>query len=171
MKRCSIMLVAIVRAALPGMTIGGGTFAFFTELNRNWPPIGLIDYVTHMVSSVVHAADDRSMIENLESFRHIRETVRAFAGSTPYRLVGAHIGLESGAGDPAPNPRNERVPMAQSDPRQRGLFGAAWSLGAMAELAAGGVDAVSLGAVAGVFAPAAAGLEVDCCSKPGKTEH
>ncbi|MES1151981.1 MAG: hypothetical protein ABUL54_08800, partial [Dongia sp.] len=148
------LLGAVYRAArenLPGMTIGGGTFAFFTELNRNWPPLGLIDYVTHMVSSVVHAADDRSMMENLESFRHIRQTVRAFAGATPHRIVASTIGLEIGPGDPAPNPRNERVPMARTDPRQRGLFGAAWTLGAMAELAAGGVEAVTPAALAGAF--------------------
>jgi hypothetical protein len=144
-------LYRAAREALPGRMIGGGTFAFFTELNRNWPPLGLIDYVTHMVSSVVHAADDCSMMENLDSFRHIRDTVRAFAAATPYRVVASNIGLEIGAGDPAPNPNAERVPMARADPRQRGLFGAAWTLGAMAELAAGGVDTVTLGALAGEF--------------------
>jgi hypothetical protein len=148
------LLGAVYRAArqaLPGRVIGGGTFAFFTELNRNWPPLGLIDYVTHMVSSVVHAADDRSMMENLASFRHIRETVHAFAGAVPHRIVAANIGLEVGPGDPAPNPDDLRVPMARRDPRQRGLFGAAWTLGAVAELATGGVDAVTLGALAGEF--------------------
>jgi hypothetical protein len=155
------LLGAVYRAAreaLPGLTIGGGTFSFFTELNRNWPPIGLVDYVTHMVSSTVHAADDRSMMENLDSFRHIRDTVRAFAGATPHRIVAANIGLEIGSGDPAPNPKNERVPMARMDPRQRGLFGAAWTLGAMAELAVGGVDAVTLGALSGAFGLSQGGL-------------
>ena len=37
------------RAALPDAVIGGGSFGFFTELNRNWPPIGLIDFIAHMV--------------------------------------------------------------------------------------------------------------------------
>jgi hypothetical protein len=148
------LLAAVYRAAreqLPGIAIGGGTFAFFTELNRNWPPIGLVDYVTHMVSSVVHAADDRSMMENLGSFRHIRDTVRAFAGAVPHRIVAANLGLEIGAGDPAANPGNIRVPMARMDPRQRGLFSAAWTLGAMAELAAGGVDVVTPAALVGEF--------------------
>jgi D-apionolactonase len=140
------------REALPGLAIGGGTFAFFTELNRNWPPIGLIDYVTHMVSSVVHAADDRSMMENLESIRHIVATVRAFAGKTPHRVVGAAIGLEIGAGgDPAPNPRNLRTPMARMDPRHRGLSGAAWTLAAIGEWARGGAAAVTPAALAGEF--------------------
>jgi hypothetical protein len=144
-------LYRAAREALPGMTIGGGTFALFTELNRNWPPLGLIDYVTHMTSSVVHAADDRAMMENLESFRHIRETVRAFAGALPHRLVAAQIGLEIGPGEPAANPDNLRVAMARLDPRQRGLFGAAWTLGALAELAAGGAATVTPAALAGEF--------------------
>jgi hypothetical protein len=32
---------------LPDARSVGGTFGFFTELNRNWPPIGLIDYIEH----------------------------------------------------------------------------------------------------------------------------
>ena len=152
------LLGAVYRAAreaLPGLTIGGGTFAFFTELNRNWPPLGLIDYVTHMVSSVVHAADDRSMIENLESIRHIGGTVRAFADKTPHRVVASAIGLETGpGGDPAPNPENRRTAMARMDPRQRGLFGAAWTLAAIGEWARGGVAAVTPAALAGEFGTA-----------------
>jgi hypothetical protein len=146
------LLGAVYRAAreaLPGMTIGGGTFAFFTELNRNWPPLGLIDYVTHMTSSTVHAADDRAMMENLESFRHMRETVRAFAGAMPHRLVAAQIGLEIGSGEPAPNPNNLRVALARMDPRQRGLFGAAWALGYVAAFAYGGAEVVTMGAPTG----------------------
>jgi len=140
------------RTALPDLTIGGGTFAFFTELNRNWPPLGLIDYVTHMVASVVHAADDRSMMENLESIRHIVATVRAFAGKTPHRLAASGIGLETGSGgDPAPNPQSLRMPMARVDPRHRGLFGAAWTLASIGEWARGGVAAVTPAALAGEF--------------------
>jgi hypothetical protein len=140
------------RAMLPSIMIGGGTFGFFTELNRNWPPIGLIDYVTHMVSSVVHASDDRSMMENLESFQHIVATVRAFAGATPHRVVASGIGLEIGTGgDPVANPKNERVAMAGVDPRHRALFGAAWALASIGAMAQGGVAAVTPAALAGAF--------------------
>ncbi|HUL09313.1 MAG TPA: hypothetical protein VLV76_23480 [Candidatus Acidoferrum sp.] len=149
------LLGAVYRAAreaLPGLTIGGGTFAFFTELNRNWPPLGLIDYVTHMVASVVHAADDRSMVENLDSIRHVVATVQAFAGKTPHRVVASAIGLDTSAGgDPAPNLENRRAAMARRDPRQRGLFGAAWALAALGEWARGGVAAVTPAALAGEF--------------------
>src|SRR5262249_9022298 len=33
------------RVIFPTMVIGGGSFGFFTELNRNRPPIGLMDFI------------------------------------------------------------------------------------------------------------------------------
>lgn len=138
------------RATLPGITIGGGTFGFFTELNRNWPPVGLIDYITHMVCSIVHAADDRTMMENLDSFRPMARTIRAFAGPMPYRLIAASLGLDSGPyGEPSANPDNTRRTMVRMDPRQRGLFGAAWTLAAIAEAAQNGLAAISPAALVG----------------------
>jgi hypothetical protein len=140
------------RAALPDVPIGGGTFGFFTELNRNWPPIGFLDYITHVVCSVVHAADDRAMMENLESFQHIVRTVRAFAGNTPHRLIASGLGLDINPGsDPAPNPDNIRGTMVRMDPRHRGLFGAAWTLASIGEAARGGVAAISPAALVGEF--------------------
>jgi hypothetical protein len=140
------------RVALPDVMIGGGTFGFFAELNRNWPPIGLIDYIAHVVCSVVHASDDRAMMENLESFQHIARTVRAFAGSTPHRLIASGLGVDISPGsDPAPNPANARGTMVRMDPRHRGLFGAAWTLASIGEAARGGVAAVGPAALVGEF--------------------
>ena len=140
------------RAALPDVPIGGGTFGLFTELNRNWPPIGLIDYITHVVCSVVHASDDCAMMENLESFQHIVRTVRAFAGDTPHRLIASGLGLDINPGsDPAPNPANVRGTMVRMDPRHRGLFGATWTLASIGEAALGGVAAISPAALTGEF--------------------
>lgn len=138
------------RNVFPQMTIGGGTFGFFAELNRNWPPFGLIDYVTHIAASVVHAADDRTMMENLESLPAMAQTVRAFAGAMPYRLIALSLGLDSGPyGEPAPNPDDTRRTLVRRDPRQRGLFAAAWTLGALAEAAHNGVAAVTPAALTG----------------------
>ena len=50
-----------------------------------------------------------------------------------------------------PNPENRRIAMALSDPRQRGLFGAAWNLGYAARMAAAGVEALTLSAPLGAF--------------------
>jgi hypothetical protein len=50
------------------------------------------------------------------------------------------------------NPGNRRLAMAMVDPRQRGLFNAAWSLGYAARAAVGGVDSLCLSAPTGPFA-------------------
>jgi hypothetical protein len=140
------------RAALPGIPIGGGTVGFFTELNRNWPPIGLIDYIAHTVCSVVHASDDRAMMENLDSFPHVFRTVRAFAGATPYRLAACALGLETGTSEaPASPPGDVRATLARIDPRHRGLFGAAWALAAIGAAANSGLSAITPAALAGEF--------------------
>ncbi|MBN9070038.1 MAG: hypothetical protein J0H34_00245, partial [Rhizobiales bacterium] len=50
-----------------------------------------------------------------------------------------------------PNPDNERLCLSEIDPRQRGLFNAAWMLGYIAACARGGVDWLALGAPSGSF--------------------
>jgi hypothetical protein len=47
------------------------------------------------------------------------------------------------------NPKNGRVCLTNNDPRQRGLFNAAWTLGYIAACAYGGLEAVALGATTG----------------------
>src|SRR5260370_18228612 len=50
---------------------------------------------------------------------------------------------------PVPNPGNIRQAMNGMDPRQRGLFAAAWSVGFVARFAKGGASALTLGRGAG----------------------
>lgn len=139
------------RAAFPSARLGGGMFSFFTELNRKRPPVELLDYVTHTTSPIVHAADDVSVMETLEALPFVIRTARSFIGRTPYRLGPSAIPARQnpyGAAS-APNPNNERVCLARMDPRQRGLFGAAWTLGYVSAWAHGGLEAVTLGAATG----------------------
>jgi hypothetical protein len=50
-----------------------------------------------------------------------------------------------------PNPGNSRVAFARQDPRQRGLFAAAFALGCFARATAAGIDSVCFGAPTGPF--------------------
>ena len=50
---------------------------------------------------------------------------------------------------PAENPQAGRVAMARNDPREHALIGAAWYAGVLAHAARGGLEAVTLAAVAG----------------------
>jgi hypothetical protein len=139
------------RAAFPNAKLGGGTFTFFTELNRNRPPAALLDYVTHTTSPIVHAADDVSVMETLEAHPYQIKSVRSLFGKAGYRLGPSAIPARTNpyGASSAPNPNNERVCLSRIDPRQRGLFGAAWTVGYAGAWAKGGLDAVTLGAVTG----------------------
>jgi len=141
------------RKAFPGARIGGGMFSFFTELNRKRPPIEEIDLVSFTTAALVHAGDDASVMEGLESLPAIAESARAIAGKLPLAVGPSAIGFRMnpyGAG-PIENPRNIRQAMSRNDPRQRGLLGAAWTLGYYAQFARFGVDSVAFGATTGPF--------------------
>jgi hypothetical protein len=141
------------RAAFPGVLVGGGMLSYFTELNRKRPPVEHVDFITHATCPIVHDCDDRAVMETLEALPWVAESVRAFAPGTPYRVGPSMLGMRDNPYGAAPmaNPGNRRVAMALNDPRQRGLFGAAWNLGYAARMADAGVAALTLSAPVGAF--------------------
>ncbi|MET0542780.1 MAG: hypothetical protein ABWZ88_13610, partial [Variovorax sp.] len=144
-------LYRAARKAFPGVRLGGGMFSFFTELNRKRPPAEWLDFVHNGTCPIVHAADDRSVMETHEALPFQVQTARSFIGKTGYRIGPSAIGCRDNPHGKTftPNPRNERLCLVNSDPRQRGLFGAAWTLGYVASLAATGVETVCFGAPTG----------------------
>jgi D-apionolactonase len=149
------------RAALPDARLGGGMFSFFTELNRKRPPVALLDFVTFTTVAIFHAGDDRSATEGLESLPYLAKSVKAFIDGKPYHVGPSAIGLRMNPYGEAPkaNPRNIRQAMNGMDPRQRGLFAAAWSVGFVAHFAKGGASALTLGRTVGEFGIAYAKTE------------
>jgi hypothetical protein len=141
------------RSAFPGVRLGGGMFTHFTELNRKRPPLELLDFVTFATSAIVHAADDRSVMETIEALPHIAASVHAVAGSVPFVVGPSAIGLRDNPNGPGPlpNPQAIRLPMAARDPRQRALFNAAWTLGYVSAFAQGGAARIAVSAPAGDF--------------------
>jgi D-apionolactonase len=139
------------RAEFRGVPVGGGMLSFFTELNRKPVPKGLFDFVTHSVCPIVHAADDTSVMETLESIPSIIASTRNMIGKTPYHLGPSSIPCRDNpyGAAVAPNPNNARVCLSDIDPRQRGLFAAAWYVGLVAAAARGGIDVMSLGSFTG----------------------
>ena len=144
-------ICAAARVAFAGVKLGGGMLSSFTELNRKRPRPELVDFVTHTTCSIVHAADDRSVMETLETLPAMIASTRAMIGDKPYRIGPSAIAARNnpyGKGVAA-NPENGRVCLTDADPRQRGLFNAAWTLGYVAACAYGGAEAVTMGAVSG----------------------
>jgi hypothetical protein len=145
-------IYAAARTAFPGVTLGGGMATYFTELNRKRPPAKLIDYVTHTTCPNVHAADDRSVMETMEALPYQILSTRNFMGADlPYRVGPSQLACRENAYGKAtaPNPNNDRVCLSRIDPRQRGLFNAAWTIAYVAAFAEGGIEAIALGAPTG----------------------
>ena len=144
-------MAAAARAAFPGIRLGGGMLSYFTELNRKPPPPGIFDFITHTVCPIVHAADDISVMETLESLPWIIASTRALIGKSPYHWGPSSIAARDNPYGTAvtPNPGNGRVCLSAMDPRQRGLFAAAWNLGLVAAAARGGLEAMALGSITG----------------------
>ncbi len=115
-----------------GLEIAVGTEANFAELNRARPPVGSL--AAFSLNPQVHAFDDLSLVENLEAQPDTVASAMAFGARgvviSPITLrprfhpkaIGS---ISTAAGELPPN----------VDPRQRTLFGAAWTLGCLSRLA------------------------------------
>lgn len=144
-------IYAAARRAFPGLALGGGMFSYFTELNRKRVPAAMLDFVTHATCPIVHAADDRSVMESLGAIPHILRSARAIYPDIPYRLGPVTIGMRQNPyGSRAmPNPERRRMPMAVTDPRQDGRFAAAWTIGYAAATGEARLDTLTLGGLTG----------------------
>lgn len=134
-------IIAAARQAFGALPLGGGVASFFPELNRKRPPPGL-DFVTHGLCPIVHAADDLSVIETLEAVPHILASAQAIIGRAEYRIGPASIAMRQNpyGRRTIPNPDRRRLCMTDDDPRQDGAFAAAYALGLATALAPGGVS-------------------------------
>ena len=140
------------RAAFPGITIGGGTLSYFTELNRKRPPAELLDFVSHCTCPIVHAADDLSVMQTLEALPHITRSTRALIGNDKaYHIGPSTIGMRHNpyGANVMENPENRRITMTSRDPRQSSLFAAAWMIGYAAATADAGLQSLTVGSLTG----------------------
>ncbi len=126
------------------LQVGGGTDAYFAQLNRNRPDPVALECVCYSANPQVHAEDNSSLVENLEgqlypvvSAREIFDGLPVFV--TPLTLK-PRFNPAATASEP---PAQEGELPSQVDPRQMSLFGAAWTLGALIYLALGGVSGVT----------------------------
>ena len=154
--------VVAAKGVFANSVVGGGILTNFTEFNRCPPDPEVCGFVSHGLTPLVHTADDRSVIETLESYPSIFASAEALGGGLPYRLGLVSIGMRSNPYGPAvaDNPDQIRQCMAMHDPRHQGLFAAAWIVGALAQTEGHSVEAVSLGSPGGPFAIVSEPLEV-----------
>ncbi len=141
------------RSAFPDARTGCGMLTNFTEFNRCRPDTSAADFITHGNSATVHAADDWSVVQTLETYADIFASARRIGGDLSYRLGLSAIGMRSNPYGTAvsPNPDQVRMTMATWDPRARSLFGAAWAIGVLSKTEGFAIEAMALAAPAGPF--------------------
>lgn len=140
------------RRAFPDARIGVGTPGHFNELNSNPPAEGQGDFITHVTSANVHAADDAAVMETLESLPAVFASGRRMAGTRGYRVGLAAIAMAEnpyGAGRTLPNPDDLLLPTTRRDPRHYTSFGAAFAVAYAIEAARGRVDVLCLAHLGG----------------------
>lgn len=128
----------------PQAKIGAGTNAYFAELNRDLPQVGVLDLVSYSINPQVHAFDNASLAENLEAQAFTVRSARQFAGKVP--IVVSPVTLKPrfnpDATGPEPDPAPGELP-SQVDVRQMSLFGAGWTIGSLKYLAESGTYGVT----------------------------
>ncbi|MGD8894697.1 MAG: hypothetical protein PVJ73_01545 [Acidobacteriota bacterium] len=111
----------------PPALLGGGTDAFFAELNRGRDAVAGLDLVSLALNPQVHAFDDATLVENTTTLGWIAETIHEFAGQTPLALSPVTL-----------------RPRPASDRRQATNFAAGWTLGLVAAAARAGFARLTL---------------------------
>lgn len=132
-RSTSPRLLELVAAAVGrDAPLAVGTSAHFSEVCRRPPEATGAELLAWSAHPQAHASDDRSVIENLPGLGAQVRTARTLLPSL--RPVVSVLRL---------------APAGQPDPRGSTSFGAAWAVGAFAQLLGAGAGAVTVAAEAG----------------------
>jgi D-apionolactonase len=126
-------------------SLGGGTRAYFTELNRALAlPLDQMDVVTYTINPQIHAFDNLSLVETLSAQAETVRSAKAIAESLPLAIgpITLKQPFNPNATSAPPDPSPDELPPAV-DPRQLSLFGAGWTLGSIHRLAEAGVSSLT----------------------------
>lgn len=133
-----------LREIFPNVRFGAGTNYNFNEINKNRRLPGHIDFVSFGIDPQEHATDDMTILENIESGRHLVQSAKAIYGvHTPVHI--SPLTLKKRFNPYATNPEDLYISEARkADARLKHPFGAVWALGSLCSLAAGGAEMVTV---------------------------
>jgi hypothetical protein len=128
---------------LADVKIGGGTDAWFVDLNRARPEVGSMEALAWSITPQVHSYDSLTMFEGIAAQGDQVRTARGFAAGL--ELTIGPVSLRPRYNPNAGDAREQalRPPAASVDPRQQDGLAAAWTLGSLATLAMAGADVVT----------------------------
>jgi hypothetical protein len=119
----------------------GGTNQFFAELNREYPDGDSIDGVVYSINPQTHAADDRSVMENLHGQKDTVATTQHHLPGMPVHV--SPVTLIGRFGPYPGGPPGEGDLPGNVDVRQMSLLTAAWTVGTLHRLGEAGVASVT----------------------------
>lgn len=132
-RSTSPQLLELVAAAVGrDAPLAVGTSAHFSEVCRRPPELAGAEFLTWSAHPQAHASDDRSVVENLPGLGAQVRTARALLPALSPIVSELRL-----------------APAGQSDPRGSASFGAAWAVGAFAQLLGAGVGTVTIAGEAG----------------------
>jgi D-apionolactonase len=131
-----------------GAQFAAGTDTDFIFAQRNLPPLDTIDLFTFAINPQSHAFDNVSLVETLATQVTIVQSARSVARGKPVMVSPITFKMRYNAYATAPPaPPSAATARGQLPPnvdaRQMSLFGAGWTLGSIAAMAAGGADSAT----------------------------
>lgn len=79
-------VLPVLRKMFGNLPIGGGTDYYFTHINRNRPPMELMDFCSFSANPQVHAFDDVSILETAQTFKYQIRSAQTFAKGRPIHI-------------------------------------------------------------------------------------
>ena len=125
--------------------IGGGTNGNLAELVGTLRDTDDMDVVSYTANPQVHASDETSIMENLETLAVTVTTARSHAPGC--RVAVSRLTLKPPFATYATEPESPSAPSGPPvyvDQRQMSLFGAGWAMGSIKYLAESGVSSLTL---------------------------
>jgi hypothetical protein len=128
----------------PRASIGAGSYANFAELNREHPPIDVLDLVCYPVNPQMHTFSNDTLAETLEVQGSTVRNARRFVAGRPLAVTPVTLKPPPRPGVRGTRPEVEHGELPSGvDVRQMSLFGACWTLGSLKYLAEAGVHSVT----------------------------
>jgi hypothetical protein len=153
---CSATMLArfipLIRATLPDVKLGAGVQTNYAELGRNIFEATALDFISFGINPQIHAFDDLSMVENIDSQADALHSAQALYPQK--EVYVSPLTLRKRFNASAKNPEDrfmEETLAKQADPRQKSAFAAAWLMGSIKTLAEAGAQKLTLFRAAGAL--------------------
>jgi hypothetical protein len=134
-------LIPAIKNSYPKALIASGTDSYFVELNRSHPSLFMVDEVCYSANPQVHTFDSAAVVENLDGIRETLQHAPSFVGTLPVIISPLTLRPRKIAKNPLKD--------GGADARQKELFCAAWTAGALFRAIQGKAASVTIHAATG----------------------